>query len=489
MKKLLSYMTIVVLSVILTTLGVSAAGGLTQEGNYTLDGTFEGTIVTNSTGSHLQGTFSGVVEEIITGENVITVAASDSLNTETVDYICGVSNSDIEIQLALDEADEIDGATVRMLDGHYLIETSVEVGDNTTLKGEGDNTVWTLANNVNDTVLTNTNSTPFSQSDNPNINITIKNFYIDGNKDGQGQGDDDIWCIGFNSVDNLTIENMAVVNGWTAGIRTEYCTNVVIASNRVDRSADDAIAINDSSSYVDCYNNELSNWGVGRAYGAPFGIEVQDESHHIKVHDNNLYKDYVSTKVAVGIGVCSHSNVGKGGCHDVEIYNNTYRGLSNASINDNGIYVNKGVTRPYNIVIRDNVVEILGDNRSNYGMVIRDCDNTEISGNIVTTDGFGVYTNRTNETSFANNIVSGTRAGSFLVSCTNTEFIDNEFEASWTGIYSEGNSDSILYQGNHFSTTKGWYVITNTGALTNFSFLYNTYAGFGEVAYPLNYQE
>lgn len=495
MRKLLTYLAIISLSIILTTMGVSASSNLFGQGDYILDGKFEGTIITNAEGSHIQGTFSGTVEEIVSEEldDIITVAAWDSLGKDNADYLCEVANSQEGIQLALNGAE---GKTVLMLDGHYLIEAPVKVGDNTTLLGEGINTIWTLANDVNDTVLTNTNSTPFLQNSNPNINITVSNFYIDGNKDGQGQGDDDIWCVGFNSVDNLTIENMTVVNGWTAGIRTEYCSNVTIRNNRIDRSADDAIAINDNTSYVECYGNEISNWGVGRAYGAPFGIEVQDESHHVKVHDNNLYKDYVSTKVAVGIGICSHANVGKGGCHDVDVYNNTYRGISSSTINDNGLYVNKGVTRPYNITITDNTVEILGNNRSNYGIIVRYADNVEVSGNSVATDGFGIYTNRTNEASFTNNVVSGTRTGSFLLSCSNTKFIDNSFEASWTGLYSEGNSDNVLYQGNHFSTSKGWYVITKyTGTLTNFSFLYNTYDGFGEVAYPpelldeINYQE
>ncbi len=196
------------------------------------------------------------------------VAASDAMPRirNSVKYKCSGSADEVEINAAMVEAAASGGGVVSLSAGNFAIAATIEIPSNVTLQGAGDGTILTLADSVTATMITNSETTPGSRDSTGNSNIIIRDMYIDGNKAGQGAGADTLWCVGFSTVENLTIENLTVVDGWTAGIRTEFCTRVVIANNRVRYSGDDLIAINKQSYYVSCYGNDVREAGFDRTF-------------------------------------------------------------------------------------------------------------------------------------------------------------------------------------------------------------------------------
>ena len=196
------------------------------------------------------------------------VAASDAMPRirNSVKYKCSGSADEVEINAAMVEVNAAGGGVVALSAGNFAIAATIEIPSNVTLEGAGDGTILTLADGVTATMITNSNTTPESRDSTGNSNIIIRDMYIDGNKAGQGAGADALWCVGFSTVENLTIENLTVVDGWTAGIRTEFCTRVVIANNRVRYSGDDGIAINKQSYYVSCYGNDVREAGFDRTF-------------------------------------------------------------------------------------------------------------------------------------------------------------------------------------------------------------------------------
>ena len=216
----------------------------------------------------------------------ITVAASNTTNaTGRADYECDGTADDVQIQEAIDALPAA-GGRVLLLEGTYQISATIELDDDTLFEGAGEFTILTLDDSVDDTLLTNRNSTPGARHGTGNYRITVRNLYVDGNKSNQGAGLDTLWCVGFSTVEDLRIENITVVDGWTAGIRTEFCTYVMVTNCRVDNAGDDGIAINKETYYATVSNCIVSNCGGVKTYGSPRGIEIQDGAHDVSVVGN-----------------------------------------------------------------------------------------------------------------------------------------------------------------------------------------------------------
>lgn len=204
----------------------------------------------------------------------ITVAASGALQVikTGADYpSCDGVADEVQINAAMVKVNAAGGGVVALSAGNFAIAATIQIPSNVTLQGAGDGTTLTLDDSVTATMITNSNTTPGSRDSTGNSNIIVRDMYIDGNKAGQGNGADTLWCVGFSTVENLTIENLTVVDGWTSGIRTEFCTRVVIANNRVRYSGDDTIAINKQSYYVSCYGNDVREAGFDRTFAYDAG--------------------------------------------------------------------------------------------------------------------------------------------------------------------------------------------------------------------------
>lgn len=320
----------------------------------------------------------------------IIVAASDSLHPERADYHCNGIADDEDIQAAIDALPP-SGGKVLLLEGNYDITATIEIGNNTTLTGVGSGTVLRLANAVTATMITNKDATPESRSATENLNITLCDMYIDGNKDNQGAGLDSLWCVGFSTVQNLRIENITVVDGWTTSIRTEFCTYVVVANNRVHNSGDDNIAINEETFYASVYGNTISDAGQGaKTYGSPCGIEVQDGTYNVSVYGNEIYNS-----LADGIQVSTHPT--KSACHDVSIVGNTIRTgdrhgiavtgiigelLHDVIVDGNTVYdTERGIylDHTYNITISSNSIDAADED----GIYTYESTNCTLNGNVI----------------------------------------------------------------------------------------------------------
>ncbi len=117
----------------------------------------------------------GAVEAV-----TVSVAADGSGN-----YNTDGSADQVEINNALNYIYSQGGGTVHLKNGNYLIDGSLIINDNTTLEGEGENTLIKLQDAVhwpiNKALVENTNKDISIK----NININIANLKIDGNRDNQ----------------------------------------------------------------------------------------------------------------------------------------------------------------------------------------------------------------------------------------------------------------------------------------------------------------
>jgi len=108
------------------------------------------------------------------------VAASDSLDTTNVDYLCDGTADDVQIQVAID-ALPATGGRVILLEGTYTLATKLTiVKSGVTLQGQGKGTVVTLVNAANTDILY------LGDDVSTKYRITIKDIYFDGNQANQG---------------------------------------------------------------------------------------------------------------------------------------------------------------------------------------------------------------------------------------------------------------------------------------------------------------
>jgi hypothetical protein len=277
------------------------------------------------------------------------VAAADSSDRHKLyaDYVCDGTADDVEINEALSQVKAVGGGTVFLSAGSYTLADTIKIPSDITLAGEGTATRLTFDTSVGDkTMITNDCNYTFAQRHpTGNKNIVVRDMYIDGDKDNRGSGEDSIWTVGFNTVENLTIENLTIENGWTVAIRTEFCTYVTIANNRIHNSGDDGIGINEETYNCSCYGNRIADAGKGgKSYGAPNGIEVQDGSSDVTVSGN-----VIENCDTDGIQISTHT--GKSGCINVTIDSNTVRNCAS------GVFV-KGLsgTPQINVTVSNNAI-------------------------------------------------------------------------------------------------------------------------------------
>jgi hypothetical protein len=390
----------------------------------------------------IPGAASGIVS--------IIVAAADSSDRHKLqaDYVCDGTEDDIEINAALTQVAAAGGGVVFLAAGSYTLADTIKIPSDVTLAGEGTATKLTFDTSVGDkTMITNDCNYTFAQRHpTGNKNITVRDMYIDCDKDNRGSGADSIWTVGFNTVENLTIENLTIVNGWTVGIRTEFCTYVTIANNRIHNSGDDGIGINEETFNCSCYGNRITDAGKGgKSYGAPNGIEVQDGARDATVSGN-----VIENCDTDGIQVSTHT--GKDGCKNVSIDSNTMRNC------ESGVFI-KGLsgTPQINVTVSNNVIIATADS-SLYGLQAAYTEDIVFVGNTVNNRiNAGRLANSNIRTIISDNIFHCTQdAGNdkkgFLFSgtLTNIRFVDNIVNNyGWKGLEISGTVNNMHVVNNH----------------------------------------
>ena len=390
----------------------------------------------------IPGTASGTVSVI--------VAAADSSERHKLqaDYVCDGTADDVEINEALLRVKTANGGTVFLSAGNYTLADTIKIPSDVTLAGEGSATKLKFDTSVGDkTMITNDCDYTFAQRHQTgNKNIVVRDMYIDGDKDNRGTGADSIWTVGFNTVENLTIENLTIENGWTAAIRTEFCTYVTIANNRIHNSGDDGIGINEETYNCSCYGNRITDAGKGgKSYGAPNGIEVQDGAHDVTVSSN-----VIENCDTDGIQVSTHT--GKEGCINVSIDSNTVRNCVS------GVFV-KGLsgTPQINVAVSNNVIIATTDSAL-YGLQAAYTEDVVFIGNTVNNRiNAGRLADSNIRTIISDNIFyctqdAGNDKKGFLLSgiLTNIRFSGNIVNNyGWKGLEISGIANNMHVVNNH----------------------------------------
>jgi len=235
------------------------------------------------------------------------------------------TDSTIVIQFAMDN---LTGArtskeTVVIL-GAHTINATLTIPDFTCLVIQGKLTTVTAL----DTSLITGDDEAGGNTD---IDIIGVGGMIDGNKAGQGAGATSISTVDFVNCTNLRIIDLTIVNGWTAAIRYESCTNVLISNCIIDNSGDDGVAVNKLTKNSTVTGCVITNAGAGgKSFGAPCGIEVQDGAENITVTGNVCNGSLID-----GIQVSSHT--GEISPKEITIIGNTCDNNTNAGINVSGV--------------------------------------------------------------------------------------------------------------------------------------------------------
>jgi len=380
----------------------------------------------------------------------VIVAAADSSDRHKLqaDYVCDGTADDVEINEALSQVKAAGGGTVFLSAGSYTLADTIKIPSDVTLAGEGTATKLAFDTSVSDkTMITNDCNYTFAQRHpTGNKNIIISNIYIDGDKGNRGNGADSIWTVGFNTVENLTLENLTIVNGWTVAIRTEFCTYVTIANNRIHNSGDDGIGINEETYNCSCYGNYITDSGKGgKSYGAPNGIEVQDGARDVTVSGNSI--ENCDTD---GIQVSTHTD--KLGCINVSIDSNTVRNC------ESGVFV-KGLanTPQINITVANNAI-IGTTNTTLYGLQAAYTEDVVFVGNTVNNQvSAGRLANSNTRAIISDNIFhctldAGNDEKGFLFSgtLTNIRFAANILNNyGWKGLEISGTVNNMHVINNH----------------------------------------
>lgn len=197
-----------------------------------------------------------VFKHVFAGTTYVCAVRAGVRGWVLVDYDTDASTV---IQQAIDALTS--GGKIFIKEGTYLINTSIQLGNNITLQGEGESTI--LRGNsesllkilVNDWV-------------NGNNHITLRDFQIDGNRIATLAGDHG---IEFRRMTDCTIENLHIHHTGCCGIVLYLaCSRNWILNNEIDHYYDDSGIVAYGEETDLCYDNKIvnnvihdgGNWGI-----------------------------------------------------------------------------------------------------------------------------------------------------------------------------------------------------------------------------------
>jgi parallel beta-helix repeat protein len=164
------------------------------------------------------------------------VAANDSQNKDKADYVCDGTNDEEEIQDALDIL-PASGGEVRLLEGTYNIEASINLDTNQTLRGDGRNTI--LTSSTGDLPLIYAGGSEGNEL----TGITITDLQLDG-----GAADTGIWFyyVDYSSILNVYSNNF-LAGDLQSGIRLVNSDFNTILGNTCQNNGGSGIFLHDSN--------------------------------------------------------------------------------------------------------------------------------------------------------------------------------------------------------------------------------------------------
>lgn len=310
------------------------------------------------------------------------------------------------------------GGVIYIRDGSYTVYP-LSLPSDITIIGQSHNARLVLHDSANERMIENNDRLGGNQ------NIRISNLFVDGNKYRQSAlGTTDKWgnagCLDFRYVKNLTLDSLVIVNAWAAGIETTFCTNVFVTNNVIQESADDSIGINEGTVNAIVSGNILDQAGIGKSYGQPCGVEIQDGASHVAVSDN-----LVHNPLGDGIQVSSHLNANLS--LDVSITGNVIE-----SAHMDGVLIEgRTLDQPQrSISISGNVVR----NATNNAIEVRYGQWVTISANVCNASyGRGIYVVNSNTIDVTGNVVVGGTTGISIFNVSGSTFVGNSISYGVTG--------------------------------------------------------
>jgi len=235
-------------------------------------------------------------------ETIIYLSENESGN-----FTCDGIDDHIQINEALQLVAENSTYTTVYLKGPftYSINDTLLIGSNTTLEGDSNATIK-LVNNANWET-----SKPLIMERNLNSrNITIRDFSIDGNREGNtnvisGKGYYNLIHLSY--CKNISVYDMSLANNHGDGLKTDSCSDIKYYDNTMYGLGHDCLYAS-SCSNIEAYNNTIScrtNSGL-RLYN----------SNHAKFYNNTITSDGSG-----GSGI-EIQKYGTPAMNDIEVYNN-----------------------------------------------------------------------------------------------------------------------------------------------------------------------
>ncbi len=168
-----------------------------------------------------EATFSEPVEKTIlseTTDSTLLIAAHNSSEKGKVgaDYICDGESDQVEINDAIQHlADTGIGGSVVLLEGTFIVDGSIELKTNTTLKGQGNSTVIKIEDGYDDEIA----AIVTKPVETCHQYMSVVDLSIDGNKDNLGGSGDShgIWFYVVPPIED--IRNVAI-----SGVEVRDCS-------------------------------------------------------------------------------------------------------------------------------------------------------------------------------------------------------------------------------------------------------------------------
>jgi len=235
-------------------------------------------------------------------------------------YLSAETSNDNQIQIneALNnESARKDGIlSVYLKGGVYIISDSIKIGSNTILEGDA-NAVIKLVNSAywpKGRAMIESKETSLS-------NVTIHNFQIDGNKEGNGIltcGSEYYDMMEFENCSNLEVFGMYLYNSGKDILKVTNCSGVKFHDNIIKEQGGTAVHFAGSSD-VSAYNNNIT-------ISCGNGFRIYDSS------GANLYNNIITSKTDSSWGI--EMNSGNSGV--INIYSNRIYSLQSSGIGSLG---------------------------------------------------------------------------------------------------------------------------------------------------------
>ena len=283
-----------------------------------------------------------------------TVCAFNSLDTANCDYLCDGVNDHVQIQVAID-ALPATGGEIRLLDGTYNVEVTINLDTNQTIRGNGKNTILTTS--TADLVFLSAVGGAGTEK----TGIAITDLQIDGGAGGISDAG-----IFFNYVDYSFIQNIysrrhtsgagshisgvhllnsdfnQIVNntcqGNGVGIRFITSTNNIVSGNTCQGNIDAGIyfytSTNNTISGNTCQGNDFT------------GIFLDTSANNI-VSDNTLTEnsqDTTNDSDDIYLGASDYNNIQGNTCRAGALVNKPRYGINiDDAASDGNLVINNDI--------------------------------------------------------------------------------------------------------------------------------------------------